>query len=771
MTINTGKAKAKKVTIAGRVQGIGFRPFIYRLAHSLGLKGWVRNTQTGVIIEIAGPEEKLQEFLERLSPQAPPLAHIERIETKEIIPASYQDFTIEVSRPEAGQIIQVQPDLTICDDCLREMKDPNDRRYNYPFLNCTNCGPRFTIIKSVPYDRKNTTMAPFKMCPDCHREYDDPRDRRYHAQPTACPRCGPSLTLLDASTHPLNTKDIIHTVQDQLLKGKTVAIKGLGGYHLACDGLNDQAVDRLRQRKYREDKPFAVMMPSLGVIKKYCYITKEEENLLCSYRRPIVLLRHRPDKKVASGIAPHNPYLGVMLPYTPLHHLLLKNQEGKNLEVLVMTSGNVSQEPIAFKDEETLQRLGNIADRFLIHNREIQRRCDDSVTRIFAGKETVLRRARGYAPIPLRLGFKVPEILAVGAELKNTFCFGKEEYAYLSHHLGDLENLETLEAFEQGIEDFKQLFSLRPRYVAYDLHPDYLSTKYALNQKDLQPIAVQHHHAHIASCMVENELNDRVIGVAFDGVGLGTDNTIWGGEFLIANFKEFQRFAYLQPVPLPGIERAIKEPWRMAAIYLEKTFGSEFLELPIEFCQTIDKAKWKPLSQSARRGFRSPLTSSMGRVFDAVSALLGIRQTINYEGQAAMELEYRASDSSYISSYPFKFEPANSGWQISVVPIFEAIVEDLKRKLAVEQIAGKFHQTIARLVWEGAAQARKETGLNRVVLSGGCFQNFLLLQLATDLLEDAGFEVYIHHQVPPNDGGISLGQLAIATCKLRHNQV
>ncbi len=754
---------AQRIKISGRVQGIGFRPYIYRLAHRLGLSGWVLNNQEGVIIHLEGSETAIKNFLATLPTEAPPLTHIESMETFTTNPEGMSEFTIRSSELiESTPTIQVQPDIATCEKCLKELFSPADRRYLYPFINCTNCGPRFTIIKDVPYDRSRTTMSEFQLCRECWEEYTTPQDRRYHAQPNACWECGPQVQLLRKDGTIVQSSDPVQTAARLLAEGKIIAIKGIGGYHLACDALNDNAVRQLRQRKYREDKPFAVMMPDIETVKFYCEVSEAEINLLSSYKSPIVLLRRRtpsPQPEISPGVAPQNPWLGVMLPYTPLHHLLF-HQSG--LKVLVMTSGNLSQEPIAYEDDDALRRLSEIADYFLTHNREIQRRVDDSVVRIINGREYLLRRARGYAPVPIVLQRPVKRILAVGAELKNTFCIGRNNLAYLSHHLGDLENLETYSAFVQGIEDFKRLFQLQPEYVTYDMHPDYLSTKYALQESGLPGIRIQHHHAHIASLLAEYGLREKIIGFAFDGTGYGPDETIWGGEVLIADLQNYQRFATLLTHPMPGGTQAIKEPWRMGAVYLWSIYGEELWKLDIPFVRNLLYRKWQLLLSAMKKQIHSPLTTSIGRLFDGISAILGICHTVNYEGQAAMELEFCALTSTDGRVYPFELLQNESPIKIDFRPALEAILTDIKAGTEPPKIARSFHQTIARIIEELAKLARKETGINTVGLSGGCFQNYLLLTESITRLENAGFKVLIHRLVPPNDGGISLGQLVIA---------
>jgi hydrogenase maturation protein HypF len=776
------KVGARRIIISGRVQGIGFRPFIYRIGREHRLRGWVKNTQTSVIIEVEGDGNALEQFIADIPEKCPPLAVIESIEACDIPLSGFRDFEIRPSGDDAPHMINVSPDLAICSDCLAELLDPHDRRFRYPFINCTNCGPRFTIIQNVPYDRANTTMARFKMCPQCEQEYNDPANRRYHAQPNACPVCGPSIRLTGHVDSPAQTRQqetalvaeaALQKAIELLKIGKIVAIKGIGGYHLACDALNSDAVHSLRQRKYREDKPFAVMMPSLEVVKQFCYVSGEESALLESYRKPIVLLRKRPGCAVAEEVAPCNPYLGVMLPYTPLHHLLFSDPPRPrrgSLQVLVMTSGNSSQEPIAFRDEDARERLAPIADAFLIHNRDIERRCDDSVTRVARGCEMIMRRARGYAPAPLRLSRRLRQILATGAELKSTFCISKDEYAYVSHHLGDLENFETLEAFEQGIRDFERLFHLAPEYIAYDLHPNYLSTKYAVARPAKAKIPVQHHHAHIVSCMEENGVREPVLGVAFDGTGFGTDGTIWGAEFLRCTYSDFERIAHLEPIALPGGERAIKEPWRVALTYLSTVFAKDLDKLPLPLLQRIPAARREQVLHAARERINAPLASSMGRLFDAVSALLDVREVVNYEGQAAMELEYLATGAETDRTYPFEIVSRAEPARINVAEVVAGIVHDLQAGADRAVIARAFHNTIADIIVSVSGWARERYGLQRVALSGGCFQNVLLLARSIALLEAAGFMVHTHRQLPPNDGCISFGQILIADARLQSEQ-
>ncbi|MBE0478889.1 carbamoyltransferase HypF, partial [Candidatus Aerophobetes bacterium] len=631
------------ISIEGIVQGVGFRPFIYNLANLHSLAGYVLNNTRGVDIEVEGEREDIKIFLKELNIKFPPLAVIDKISWRKLAPAGYREFKIKSSQKEKESFLPLSPDIGICDDCLRELFNPEDRRYLYPFINCTNCGPRFTIIKDIPYDRENTTMASFKMCRDCEIEYHDSHNRRFHAQPDACWVCGPAVRLVDSRGEDIEVDEPVYFSAMLIKKGYILAVKGIGGYHLACDATNSETVKKLRERKYRVDKPFALMMLNIQQIKNFCEVSVEEEHLLLSPRRPIVLLKRKDKEVLPEEIAPKNSYLGVMLPYTPLHYLLLE----KAKIPLVMTSGNISEEPIAYKDEEALCRLNKIAHAFLVHNREIQIRVDDSVGRIAEGKPMLVRRSRGYAPQPLKIGVEVKRcVLGMGGHLKNTFCFLKGDNAILSHHIGDLENLEALSAFEEGIEHYRKIFYLKPKIIACDIHPDYASTQFAEKyaQDNLLPlIKVQHHHAHIASLLAENKINEKIIGVAFDGSGLGTDGCIWGGEFLIADEKEFKRAAHLRYIALPGGEGAIKQPWRMALSYLYAIYGDGCIDIACQsLSNLVELEKIAMLKTLMDKKINSPLTSSTGRFFDAVSALLGIRGNINYEGQAAIELEMLA---------------------------------------------------------------------------------------------------------------------------------
>jgi hydrogenase maturation protein HypF len=732
------------VRVEGTVQGVGFRPFVHGLATGLGLAGLVGNDSRGVFIEVEGDLHAVERFLSGLR-EPPPLALVERISTRSLSPDGLTGFAIVGSDTSGQRSVLVSADSATCADCLRELRDPADRRYGYPFVNCTNCGPRFTIVTDVPYDRPNTTMAGFAMCADCAAEYRDPADRRFHAQPVCCPACGPHITLRDAGGRALPGEPV-EAARALLRQGGILALKGLGGYHLAATAGDESAVAALRSRKHREDKPFAVMAADVGSARSLGEVGPAEEALLTSVRRPIVLLRRLADAPLAGAVAPGNRSIGVMLPYTPLHHLLAG-------EPLVLTSGNVSDEPIAYRDEDAFAALREIADAFLTHDRPIHVRTDDSVTRVFRGRELPVRRSRGYVPGPVPLPAGGPPVLACGAELKNTFCLAKDGRAFVSHHIGDLENYETLRAYREGIEHFGRLFDITPSLIAHDLHPEYLSTKYALEQ-DLPLVGVQHHHAHIASCMADNEWTEPVIGVAFDGTGYGTDGTLWGGEFLVADLTGFERAGHLLPVPLPGGTMAIREPWRMAAAH----------GVPADLdVARRNAASWDTVVAMGRRGVGSPLTSSVGRLFDAVAALLGVRDRVNYEGQAAIELEQRA-DAHERRAYPVRLDDG-SPFTVPGADLVAAVVADLRAGVGVPSIAGRFHNTVAGIVVAGAVRLRETTGVTTVALSGGVFQNLLLLERAVAGLEAEDFGVLVHHRVPPNDGGISLGQAAVAAAR------
>ena len=750
-----------QISVRGVVQGVGFRPFIYQLATRHNLKGWVCNTSGDVRIEVEGEREALDRFLSELKSDAPPRARIEGITSTSAPPQGYARFEIRHSLAEEGRYQLVSPDIATCDACKRELFSPSDRRYRYPFTNCTNCGPRFTIIEDIPYDRPKTTMRQFTMCPLCQEEYDDPMDRRFHAQPNACPKCGPFLELADGNGESIAVEDVIATASKLLKEGKILAIKGLGGFHLACDASSDEAVQSLRDRKRRPYRPLAIMLATMEEIKEHCVLSAEEAKLLTSPECPILLLRWRDDSTVSRKVAPGLKYLGVMLPYTPLHHILLR-ETGLPL---VMTSGNISEEPIAKDNDEAIRRLARIADFSLLHNRDIYARYDDSVAIVERGKPQLIRRARGYAPYPIHLPFRTKkQILACGAELKNTFCLTREDHAFISQHIGDMENVETLEHFENTIELYKRLFRLQPQILAHDLHPEYLSTKYAREQGErFTLVGVQHHHAHIVSCMVENGVKGPVIGVAFDGTGYGTDGTIWGGEFLMADYKGFDRVGHLEYVPLPGGAAAIERPYRMAFSYLYTLLGEEAVDKGLAFLEEVDRYEIEVMKRQLERGINCPLTSSCGRLFDGVSALAGIRGRVDYEAQAAIELEMAAPDQfEGINPYLFSIEERDGVRIVRLGELFRGIILDIEDGLSQGEISLRFHHTIAKMVADMCHRIAAETGLRTVALSGGVFQNRLLLRLATELLEREGFVVLTHSLVPTSDGGISLGQAVIA---------
>jgi hydrogenase maturation protein HypF len=761
---------AKRIFVTGIVQGVGFRPFVYGLAVRHHLSGWVCNTSAGVDIVIQGEPAEVDAFVESLPAELPPLARIDSLKVWDEPAGDFAGFEIRESESIAGAFQPISADTAICADCERELFDPRDRRYLYPFINCTNCGPRFTIIKDIPYDRPATTMAEFALCESCCAEYTNPLDRRFHAQPVACPDCGPSVWLMhkDKPAMELNRSAILEA-RRLLREGRILAVKGLGGFHLACDAASPAAVDELRRRKGRIGKPFALMAADLFSIEQLCLVRDEERTLLTGREKPIVLLRRRPDNPPADSVAPGVDTLGMMLPYTPLHHLLL-NQSDPILAVepvppvLVMTSGNFSEEPIATDNQDALERLAPLADAFLLHNRGIYIRCDDSVVRVDPERASVihLRRSRGYAPYPVRLPFDVKPTLAVGGELKNTFCLTRDRYAFLSHHIGDVENAEVYQSFEQGVEHLSRLFRITPEIMAHDLHPNYFTTAYAHRSTlGARRVEVQHHHAHIAACMADNGLdNRRVIGLAFDGTGYGTDGTIWGGETLIADYAGFERFAHLEYLPLPGGDTAIRKPWRIAAGYAA-TLGLDIAGLP--FLREADLQELTIVRQQVEKNLNAPLTSSMGRLFDAVAALAGVRTEVTYEAQAAIELETLSKDHLLEAKpYPFTMEEIGSGMLIRLKDLLSAVIEDVREQKSAGWIGARFHQTVTAIALQACQQARSRTGITEVALSGGVWQNQLLLNLVQEGLEQAGFTVYFHQQTPTNDGGLALGQAVIA---------
>lgn len=755
--IHGGRGRVRfEVTITGIVQGVGFRPFIHRLARSHHIVGSVHNFTGGVVIEAEGRAEDVDAFIRALPEEKPPIARIEDIAVCEITLGGDSEFVIIPSREAAGGTILLSPDVATCADCTRELFDRDDRRYRYPFTNCTNCGPRFTIIESVPYDRPNTTMRPFEMCPQCQAEYEDIDDRRYHAQPNACPVCGPQVELLFGDES-LSGLEAIRQAIELLVKGRIVAVKGLGGFHLACDAGNEQAVRTLRGRKGREEKSLAIMSASLEDIGTYAELAQVARGLLGGPIRPIVLLLKKNGSLIAESVAPNSKYYGVMTPYTPLHHLLL---DDPRLLALVMTSGNLSEEPLATDNQEAQQRLAHIADAFLLHNRDIQVGCDDSVVRPTALGPILMRRARGYVPYPISARRDLGKVLAVGGHLKNTFCLTDGCNAFLSQHIGDLDDAQTLEYFQWCIDHLQDVLRAEPELIAHDLHPDYLSTRYALRlaeERGLEAVGVQHHHAHIAACMVENGLEDTVLGIACDGTGYGEDGCVWGCEILAAGYGEYQRLGHLDYVPLPGGEQAVREPWRMGAVYLAQ---QGLLDEDIAFCRDLDQAQWRLLRQMVDKGINSPLASSAGRLFDAVAAVLGIRRVNVYEGQAAMMVEAVATGAE--DSYDYNLSEENGLIIMEPGPIFTGIVADLQAGIDIGCIAARFHNSFVVMLAEATAQAARLTGIKQVALSGGTFQNELVLTGLHQRLSEQGLEVFIHSQTPPNDGGLSLGQAVVA---------
>jgi hydrogenase maturation protein HypF len=748
---------ARNVRVKGIVQGVGFRPYIFQLAAHSRLTGYVANTPSGVRIHVEGPPASVEAFVARIPAEAPPLAQITAVDAEDADLEGCRRFEIVASSAEeAGPSALISPDVAVCADCLREMRSPGDRRHRYPFINCTNCGPRYTIIDGLPYDRPKTAMKSFEMCPRCQAEYDNPADRRFHAQPNACPVCGPRVALLASDGKPVATDDAVREVIARLKAGRIAAVKGLGGYHLAVDAENEAAVQRLRRRKHREEKPLALMARDIDRVRRLAHLNEDEIGVLTSPQRPILLLEKQAHHSIAPSVAPNNRYFGVMLPYTPLHHLLLE----KDFAALVMTSANLSEEPIVITNDEALSRLAGIADDFLVHDRDIYLRCDDSIVRHAAGVVRFIRRSRGYVPTPVFLKHAQASVLACGAELKNTVCLTKEDRAFVSQHIGDLENLATYDAFQATIDHLQRILDIAPRAIACDLHPDYLSTRYAQTQTSLPVFQVQHHHAHIVSAMAEHHLEGRVIGLAFDGTGYGPDGTLWGGEVLLATAGDYERAAFLEPLPLPGGAAAIRAPWRMALSYLHQAFGAGCRDLHTPLMKTVDPRQADIVLRMTAQGLNAPLTSSVGRLFDGVAALLGLRHTVAFEGQAAMELEMcAASDGN--GYYTVEWPPATP-IRIPTAPIIRGVVGDLQKGRSAAFISRKFHNTLVLLFTDLCRQLQRQTSLDRVVLSGGVFQNALLLQGLSRSLSKAGLQVYAHRLVPPNDGGIALGQAVVA---------
>ncbi len=750
--------KRLQIIIKGAVQGVGFRPFIYRLATDLNLKGWVNNSASGVFIEVEGSETLLETFLSSIPSKKPPISQINSLETRWLDPVNYPNFEIRHSSSGEKTAI-ILPDLSTCSDCLQEIFDSNNRRYLYPFTNCTNCGPRYTIIEELPYDRPHTTMKTFTMCDTCQAEYQNPLDRRFHAQPNACPVCGPRLQLWNQQGNLLsNENDALTLGINALKEGKILALKGLGGFQLLVDARNTESVQELRQRKHRPHKPFALMYKSIEAIKNDCEVNEIEEQLLTSPPAPIVLLQRKRSLYLSPDVAPNNPYLGVMLPSTPLHHLLLHDLDFP----VVATSGNLASEPICIDNKEALNRLKNIADLFLVHNRPIIRPVDDSVVRVIAGREIIIRRARGYAPFPITINHhSQTNILAVGGHLKNTVAILKNNQVFISQHIGDLSTREALKSFNQVMESLKRLYDFEPEIIVCDAHPDYVSSQYA-KTKNLPIITVQHHYAHILSCLANNNINPPVLGVAWDGTGYGDDHTIWGGEFLLVTDNiprsnigfEYERIAHFRPFKLPGGEQAVKDPRRIALSLLSEVLGDNNLqELP--FLKTMKTQELNLVKQMLSRNLNTPLTSSVGRLFDGVAAMIGICQNITFEGQGAMALEYTINDVKTEQTYPYHIKestyPLVIDWQL----IIESIIEDILQKRSHQEIAAKFHNTLVKIIIN-IAQKSQQTN---VILTGGCFQNKYLTERTISQLKKQNFTPFWHHTVPPNDGGIALGQI------------
>ena len=794
------------IQITGIVQGVGFRPFVYEYARKYNLSGWVRNTSAGVDIQVEGTSLNINNFMDAITNRLPPLAMVIDMTTIPVRTENFDDFVIIRSQPIKDAFQPISPDTSICKDCIKELNDPKDRRYKYPFINCTNCGPRYTIIEDIPYDRPFTTMAPFEMCDECQSEYNNPKDRRFHAQPIACPNCGPHIWL-EYSTKSGGIKStgktevILKETLSLLNQGKIIAVKGLGGFHFACDAMNYEAVEKLRIRKLRVEKPFAVMMRDLETVNKHCYLNEFERTLLGTQQKPIVILNLRCSSTLASNISPNQKTAGVMLPYTPLHHLLFNDREfavGNKLQpsVLVMTSANLSDEPITIDNREAKEHLDTIADAFLMHDRSIKTRCDDSVFRVFLDSSQTtkssshgfsgehassdrkvlndqnsfsypVRRSRGYTPFPLIMSQDTPSILAVGAELKNTFCITRDGLAFVSHHIGDLENYDTLRSFTESITHYEKLFRISPKYIAHDFHPDYLSTRYAKKRTELDHlplIGVQHHHAHMASCMAENKISgdNPTIGIIFDGSGYGLDGNIWGGEVLLSINNEFKHIAQLKYTALPGGDLAIKNPYRTAIAYLWQEKIDYLSDLPC--FNDLSSDEYQIITSQLEKGINSPLTSSIGRLFDAVASICGVRNSVNYEAQAAIELETIA-DKTVQSSYNLKLEKLSEIIRIDPSPLINAVVEDVINQIDRSIISARFHNALVETILKLCHQIRETHHCSDVVLSGGVWQNMFLLEKTVKILKNNHFDVFIHHHLPPNDGCISFGQAIISANK------
>jgi len=749
--------KRARYLFTGIVQGVGFRPFIYRLAVRQGLAGFVQNRPDGVLVEVEGTPPAIDSFFSSVSRELPPLANITGVASSEIAVTGDTEFKIIISNNEGQGDVHIAPDSAVCADCLKELFDPACRRFRYPFINCTNCGPRLTIINDIPYDRVHTSMACFLLCPQCRTEYENPGNRRFHAEPNACPVCGPQLELRDADGETIPCEDPVERAIELIAAGNVLAIKGLGGFHLCVDATSDEAVKKLRSRKYREEKPLAIMVRDIEQARLIAEINDEEKALLSSVQRPIVLLKKKKNDRISTFVAPFVSSLGIMLPYAPLHYLLLENK----LLALVMTSANQVDEPICISNREAQNRLKGIADYFLVHNRDILVRCDDSIAFVTGGKPQLLRRSRGYAPRPLILKESFPAVLALGPQLKTTQCILKDNFAFLSPHIGDMETPQARDFFHESLALMKRITQSDPQIIACDYHPAYYSTRVAQELKEVRIVHVQHHHAHIVSCMAENQIDGDVIGLAMDGTGFGLDGNAWGGEFLIANLTQFQRFGHLQYFVLPGGQKAIHEPWRIGVSLLRQAYGKSWPEIASRLKLTPDQTNFELLDKIIETRLNSPISSGMGRLFDGVAAIMGLRRRVSFEGQAAMELEAKAKSAGVVLPFEILRNPDES-YILDVSAAIRAIVENMFSGKSIEEIASAFHSTLAAAFAAMSFEMRKLTGNNRVALSGGCFQNRVILEGTVAELKKNSFDVYYHSQIPANDGGVSLGQAVIA---------
>lgn len=756
----------KRYLFTGIVQGVGFRPFIYRLAVENRLAGFVQNRTDGVMVEVEGRAEAVERFRTAVQAQLPPLAQIVAVTEEEMPATGAASFVILASADEGGINVHLSPDMAVCEDCLRELFDPADRRYRYPFINCTNCGPRLTIIHDIPYDRANTAMACFPLCEACRREYEDPADRRFHAEPNACGVCGPALRLLAGDGRPIETGDPLSEAAALLRQGRIVAIKGIGGFHLAADAASDEALKRLRERKFREEKPFALMVRDVAAVRALVSMDAAEEALLLSPQRPIVLMSKCPDAPISALVAPGMATLGIMLPYTPLQHLLLAEGFG----ALVMTSANQTDEPICIGNREAVGRLEGIADAFLVHNRDILVRCDDSIARVAGGEPRMMRRARGFAPRPVLLKENYPDVLALGPQLKATVCVLKGDTAFLSPHIGDMETPQARDFFHENIALMQRITECAPGIVAYDLHPGYYATRHAQTMTGVRLEAVQHHHAHIVSCMAENGLSGEVLGLAMDGTGYGTDGHVWGGELLAVEARSFRRLGHLREFRLPGGEKAVREPWRIAVSLLRETYGAAWSEYAQKLGLVPSEVTYDLMEKVLSQGINSPLTSSLGRLFDGVAALLGLRRSVSFEGQAAMELEALAVEGRELSLDDIAVQ-GRAPVILDPAPLVRGIVEGILDGTEPARLASAFHRALVRALTGASVAAREATGLDRVCLSGGCFQNRILLEGCLEQLQAAGFAVFHHRHVPTNDGGIALGQALCAGARARDGKL